>query len=160
MSDKKMQFFFNLSIISLIILGILICLIWYPLSLNILKFNNDLVIEFDILKIIFYIFFWFCSIPCFYILINAFKISKTIGEGIFFNANNYSLIKRSAKILFFDLVIYTIGSIVVLLLNFNLLLLANLIFILMGVTIGFLSLVFSNYLLKAYTLKKEMDEII
>lgn len=163
MKTKFMSFIIKTSVIFLAILGLIICAFWYPFSISITIWGTnvpDQILENNLEFYTQLIFFWIVSIPCFIILFMIWKLGNAIKRDNVFNTQTALLVDRCVKILFIDIIVYTLGNIVFLLLGWN-----DFAFIYFGIAIVGLVIasvlsVASHYLFKAAALQEEVNYTI
>ena len=114
MSKRSLCFFVRVAIIMVFICGVCICAGLYPflVSLNGLNKGIEAVMWSQL------IFYWITSIPCFMILGVGWKISSSITDELFTN-KNAKYLKISAIILFVDSVVFLIGNLVFMIMEYN-----------------------------------------
>ncbi len=143
--------------------GLIICALWYPFSISLSTMGVVGIaptLENNVQMWTQLAFYWFVSIPCFVILAVAWKISDAIKKGEAFSCRVAELIKKCAKILLWDVVLFLIGNLVFVFLGWNYYALIYFIVAAVGIVIvSFLS-VLSHYVKNAAVLKEEVDGTI
>ncbi len=105
------------------------------------------------------IFIWVSGVPCFAVLIFAWKISSNIGKGQSFTEKNASLLKSISILSAVDAGFFFVGNIVLLLLNMSHpgVLIASFVIEFVGVAIAVASAVLSHLVKKASALQEQSD---
>ena len=97
MNPRTMSFMVKISTILVAMFGIIICAFWYPFSLSLSitgPVNSPLTF---VQKVEFYsqlIFFWIASIPCFVILLYAWRFGSAINRDEVFCVRTVSIINK------------------------------------------------------------------
>ena len=105
-------------------------------------------------------FYWAASIPCFAILIIAWKISASIKTERLFTDKVAKMIKMCALILLMDLGVFFIGNIIFLLLKMNDFAIIYLFLIVGGAVLSVFLSVLSHYIAKAAELQEISDSTV
>ncbi len=105
-------------------------------------------------------FYWAVSIPCFAILIIAWKISASIKTEQLFTNKTAKMIKICALILLVDLSVFLIGNVVLLLLKMNDFAIIYFFLIMGGLVLSVLLSALSHYVAKAAELQELSDGTI
>ncbi len=163
MNTVKLSILVKCSIVALGLCGICICVFWYPFSISLstmgvvpTKLSLSQNIEFWTQLT----FYWAVSIPCFIILIFAWKITESIKKDEAFSYGVVNLIKKSSTLLLIDIVIFLIGNIAFLALRWNAFALCYFIIAVIGLVVASILLVLSHFVTKAIELKEETEGLI
>ena len=160
MTAKSLFFWVRFSIVIIALCGLTVCALWYPYSFSLIKIGL-LASELSELTSIqswgLLSFYWAVSIPCFVILIIAWKISVYIKTEQLFTIKVANMIKLCALILLIDLGIFLIGNIIFLLLKINDFAIIYFFLIIGGLVLSILLSVLSYYVAKAAELKEISD---
>ena len=105
------------------------------------------------------IFIWVSGIPCFSVLVLAWKIAGNIGRDQSFTEQNASLLKWISGLSAGDAGFFFAGNILLFLLNMShpSIVLASLVIVFAGVTVAVTSAVLSHLVKKASVLQEESD---
>lgn len=160
MTTKSLLFWVRCAIVIIALCGITVCALWYPYSFSIINIDltaTDLselttVQGWGLLS-----FYWAVSIPCFAILIIAWKISASIKTEQLFTNKTAKMIKICALILLVDLSVFLIGNVVFLLLKMNDFAIIYFFLIMGGLVLSVLLSALSHYVAKAAELQELSD---
>jgi hypothetical protein len=146
--------------VAIILIGICggaICLFWLPMttakSFEALSWVALQKVE----NWIQYAFHWLVSLPCFWLLIMAWKITSNMQKGRLFIEKNAVHVKRATVILLVDILLFLIGNIIFAALGWNEFLILQLFATMVGFIVAILLFVLSQYLMKATSLQEECD---
>lgn len=105
------------------------------------------------------IFIWITAIPCYIVLILAWKIAGNIGADKSFTATNAKLLKWISVLALFDAAFFFAGNVVYLFLNMNHpgIVLFSLLVVFAGVAVAIASAALSHLVLKAEVLQEQSD---
>ena len=157
MTAKSLFFWVRFSIVIIALCGLTVCALWYPYSFSLIKIGllgSELSELTSIQSWGLLSFYWAVSIPCFVILIIAWKISVYIKTEQLFTIKVANMIKLCALILLIDLGIFLIGNIIFLLLKINDFAIIYFFLIIGGLVLSILLSVLSYYVAKAAELKE------
>ena len=160
MTAKSLFFWVRFSIVIIALCGLTVCALWYPYSFSLIKIGllgSELSELTSIQSWGLLSFYWAVSIPCFVILIIAWKISVYIKTEQLFTIKVANMIKLCALILLIDLGIVLIGNIIFLLLKINDFAIIYFFLIIGGLVLSILLSVLSYYVAKAAELKEISD---
>lgn len=160
MTAKSLSFWVRFSIVIIALCGLTVCALWYPYSFSLIKIGllgSELSELTSIQSWGLLSFYWAVSIPCFVILIIAWKISVYIKTEQLFTIKVANMIKLCALILLIDLGIFLIGNIIFLLLKINDFAIIYFFLIIGGLVLSILLSVLSYYIAKAAELKEISD---
>ena len=160
MPAKSLFFWVCFSIVIIALCGLTVCALWYPYSFSLIKIGllgSELSELTSIQSWGLLSFYWAVSIPCFVILIIAWKISVYIKTEQLFTIKVANMIKLCALILLIDLGIFLIGNIIFLLLKINDFAIIYFFLIIGGLVLSILLSVLSYYVAKAAELKEISD---
>jgi len=160
MTTKSLLFWVRCAIVIIALCGITVCALWYPYSFSIINIDltaTDLselttVQGWGLLS-----FYWAVSIPCFAILIIAWKISASIKTEQLFTNKSAKMIKICALILLVDSSVFLIGNVVFLLLKMNDFAIIYFFLIMGGLVLSVLLSALSHYVAKAAELQELSD---
>jgi len=160
MTTKSLLFWVRCAIVIIALCGITVCALWYPYSFSIINIDltaTDLselttVQGWGLLS-----FYWAVSIPCFAILIIAWKISASIKTEQLFTNKSAKMIKICALILLVDSSVFLIGNVVFLLLKMNDFAIIYFFLIIGGLVLSVLLSALSHYVAKAAELQELSD---
>ena len=163
MTTKSLLFWVRCAIVIIALCGITVCALWYPYSFSIINIDltaTDLselttVQGWELLS-----FYWAVSIPCFAILIIAWKISASIKTEQLFTNKSAKMIKICALILLVDSSVFLIGNVVFLLLKMNDFAIIYFFLIMGGLVLSVLLSALSHYVAKAAELQELSDGTI
>ena len=163
MTTKSLLFWVRCAIVIIALCGITVCALWYPYSFSIINIDltaTDLselttVQGWGLLS-----FYWAVSIPCFAILIIAWKISASIKTEQLFTNKSAKMIKICALILLVDSSVFLIGNVVFLLLKMNDFAIIYFFLIMGGLVLSVLLSALSHYVAKAAELQELSDGTI
>ena len=160
MTAKSLFFWVRFSIVIIALCGLTVCALWYPYSFSLIKIGllgSELSELTSIQSWGLLSFYWAVSIPCFVILIIAWKISVYIKTEQLFTIKVANMIKLCALILLIDLGIFLIGNIIFLLLKINDFAIIYFFLIIGGLVLSILLSVLSYYVAKGAELKEIGD---
>lgn len=105
------------------------------------------------------IFIWLTGVPCYAVLVFAWKVSANIGEDRSFSMDNSRLMKWIAGMALFDVTFFFIGNVVFLFLDMNhpSIVIASLLIVFVGVAVAVAAVVLSHLIEKAAVLKEQTD---
>ena len=157
MDEKRLTLLMRLVIILIGLCGVMICLFWLPMS------SGKGWVAFswaELKKVEFlaqYAFQWLISLPCFWLLIMAWKMTLDMQKGRLFIEQNVLLVKKATVILLVNIILYLAGNITFSALGWNAWLVLQLFAALVGLIITILLFIFSQYLMQAAVLQEESD---
>lgn len=108
------------------LIGIIICLFWYPLSITIS--TGIAILDYDPAEITpqenieFYsqlLFYWIISLPCFVLVLMGFVNTVYMKKFGMFNIKSARLLFKMAVILFISSVIFLLGNLIFMFLDWN-----------------------------------------
>lgn len=104
-------------------------------------------------------FLWIAAIPCYAVLVFAWKVASHIGNDRAFSIENAKLVNRISVLAAADSVFFFLGNIVLLIANMNhpVILLASFIIIFIGIAISVAANVLSHLIMKAQVLQEQSD---
>lgn len=158
MSEKRLTLLMRIVIVLVGLCGVLVCLFWVPISIGgwfikEISWKDLQTTEFWLQ----YAFQWLISMPCFWLLIMAWKITLDMCEGRLFVAKNALLIKRATSILIVDILVFLIGNVVFAVLGWNGLLPLYIFAAVVGIIFAFSLFILSQYVMQAAALQEECD---
>ena len=105
------------------------------------------------------IFIWMTGIPCYAVLVFAWKIAVNIHKDNSFSVENARLMKRIAGMAFFDVIFFFMGNVLFLFLNMNHpgIVLGSLLIVFIGVVVAIAAGVLSHLIAKAANLQEQTD---
>lgn len=105
------------------------------------------------------LFIWVSGIPCFAVLVDAWKIATNIGNDRSFTDQNAALLKNISVLSALDAAFFFIGNIVLLFLNMSHpgVLIASFVVVFVGVAVAVASAVLSHLVKKAAVLQEQSD---
>lgn len=106
------------------------------------------------------IFYWLTSLPCFFILGIAWKITNLVKTDEIFSKKTARLLKISAVILFCDILAFLIGNLIFLFLEWNGFAIVHFTISTVGVVVALFLLVMMHFVESASLLKEETEGII
>lgn len=160
MTTKSLFFWVRFSIVVIALCGLTVCALWYPYSFSLIKISllgsnlSELTTARSWGLVSFY---WAASIPCFAILIIAWKISAYIKTERLFTSEVAKKIKLCALILLIDLGVFFIGNIIFLILGINDFAIIYFFLIIGGLVLSIFLSVLSYYIAKAAELQEISD---
>ena len=122
MNAKRITIIFRIAIIAIGLCGLLICAFWYPFSISLTTMGTSTAApttEQNIRIWVQLVFYWAVSVPCFLILVFAWRISSAIKKEELFSNKIVRLINQEISIMLIDLFVFLIGNIVFVLLKWN-----------------------------------------
>ena len=157
MNEKKLTILMRVAILLIGLCGVAICLFWLPMSSG----KGAATFSWDELQKVQvwtqYAFQWLISLPCFWLLITAWKITGDMQRGRLFTEENVRLVKKSTVILLVDILLYLAGNIIFAVLGWNEWFILQLFAAIVGLIIAILLFILSQYLMKAAVLQEESD---
>ena len=161
MKDKKLSFLMRVSIISIAVCGIAICLLWVPMGEFGWKIGDEWLFEGQTKEFWSQIIFhWIVSLPCFYLLWLAWQVTNDMQKGRLFIFENSLRVKRAMYILTADLLLFLLGHTLFALLRWHAFDIIYLLVALMGLIVVVFLTVLSHYLSRAAELQEESDGTI
>lgn len=163
MTAKSLFFWVRCSIVIIALCGLTVCALWYPYSFSLIKIDltNSKLCELTTAQSWGLLSFYYAvSIPCFAILIIAWKISSNIKTEQLFTSKVAKMIKLCAVILLIDLGVFFIGNIIFLVLKINDFAIIYFFLVIAGVVLSVFLSVLSHYVAKAAELKELSDGTI
>ena len=155
MSEKRLSVLIRFAIVLSCICGLLYCLFWIPISVGVTSLRN--IPWREVGFCVQYIFHWAVSLPCFWLLVLAWKVSITMNKEKLFLGKNSIYARNASVILAVDIIVFLIGNIIFALIGWNSWLILHFLFAATGVVICIFMYVLSKYLLQAAVLQEESD---
>ena len=118
--------FMRITLAFIFLIGLVICLYWYPLSITLS--TGIAILDFDPAEITpgenieFYsqlLFYWLISIPCFVLVVMGFVNIEYMGKYGRFNIRSARLLFKMTLILFFSSLVFLIGNLSFMILGWN-----------------------------------------
>ena len=155
MSEKRLSVLIRFAIVLSCICGLLSCLFWIPISVGVTSLRNIpwKSVEFWMQ----YIFHWMVSLPCFWLLVLAWKVSVSMNKDKLFLEKNSVYVRNASLILTVDIIVFLIGNILFALIGWNSWLILQGLFAVTGLVICIFMYVLSKYLSQAAILQEESD---
>ena len=155
MNVKLLSALTRIAIIIIGVCGLVSCLFWVPMFMGEGTFQNVpwWTIEFSVQ----YVFHWFVSLPCFGILIIAWRITLNMKQGKLFLQKNARYVNHAAVILIIDIVIFLIGNIIFTAIGWNATMIVHIFVAVSGLVISIFMYILSKYLISAAVLQEESD---
>ncbi|MBE5737299.1 MAG: DUF2975 domain-containing protein [Clostridiales bacterium] len=155
MNEKVLSMLTRVAIITIAICGLLSCLFWVPISIGRWDLQNLPwgSIEFSIQ----YVFHWIVSLPCFGLLIIAWRITLSMNKGKLFLEKNALYVNYATIVLIVDIAMFLIGNIIFVAMGWNNGLILDILVAVLGLVISLFMYVLSRYLKKAAILQEESD---
>lgn len=122
MNSNKITIVLRISIIIIALCGAVMCAFWYPFSISLTAIgvtNATPTLEQTIKFWVQLVFYWFVSIPCFFILALLWYMSVIFNKEGFFSEKIIKATKIEIITLLIDLAIFLIGNIVFAILGWN-----------------------------------------
>lgn len=163
MKNSILSILLRFAIVIIGLCGVAVCALWYPFTISV-SVTGGVTAELTLQQNIEFwtqlSFYWLCSIPCFIVLIFFWQVTSYIARDKAFSQQTAKALNRSAVLLFADIVLFLIGNIVFLALQWNWLAVAYFFIAIIGVVIATVLLVLAQYVSKASVMKEEYDETI
>ncbi len=159
MNKISISFFIKLSIIAVGVIGIAVCLFWFPFDGEFSGSHTELISETAYyLRLGFYLA---CTLPCFIILGIGWALTADIKSENEFSLPAAKKFRAVFFLLFFDCLFFLFGNFLLILLGLH----SSFVLIyialgIVGIILSFLSYVLSVYILKAEKIKEENESII
>ena len=150
MIEKYLLFLVRVTIIVMVMCGIAFNLFLVPMTSTDIG-NNQIAI------IIQCIVQWVISIPCFCVLVLAWRISSNMKSGRLFAFENAKRINDASTLLFISIVGFIIAKVLFYLLGWNKELIVHVIIIIVGLALLVMMKVLSHYIYNAAELQEESD---
>lgn len=163
MTTKSILLWVRCSIVIIALCGLTVCALWYPYSFSLIKVGliNSKLSELTVAQSWGLLsFYWAVSIPCFAILIIAWKISTHIKTEQLFTSKVAKMIKLCALMLLIDLSVFCMGNIIFLLLKMNDFAIIYFFLMIGGLVLSVFLSVLSHYVAKAAELQEISDGTI
>lgn len=155
MNEKLLSALTRVAILVIGLCGVLSCFLWIPISIGNGTLQN-LPWESSSFSIQ-YVFHWLVSLPCFVLLIFAWKITSNMNEGKLFLEKNAVYVSHASIILLIDIIIFLIGNIVFTILGWSNWLILNILISIIGLVVSIFMYILSKYLICAAKLQEESD---
>lgn len=161
MENKSISCLLFVILMALFTIGIIVCAWWYPFSVSLtvrgVAIEPEIASQYE--RISFYtqfVFYELVSLPCFIIIILGLILSIRFMKGNLFTDNSTKIIKFGYILFGVDLILFFIGNLVFLLLEWNDFFFIYIILFIVGVV--FELLMFISY--RAFINNKENKELI
>lgn len=163
MNTFKLSLLVKGAIIALGLCGLFMCVVWYPFSISlsamgVVSANPSLSQNIELWTQL--IFYWVVSVPCFIVLIFAWKITGSIKNDEVFSYKVINIIKKSATLLVIDIVVFLVGNIIFLAVGWNDFAIVYFMIAVVGLVIVSVLLTLSHFAEKAVELKEETEGLI
>ena len=105
------------------------------------------------------VFIWLTGVPCYAVLVLAWKVAANIGRDYSFSMDNSRLMKWIAGMALGDVTFFFVGNVVFLFLNMNHpgIVMASMLVVFIGVAVAVAAIVLSHLIAKAAVLKEQTD---
>lgn len=151
MTEKSLCFWVRCAILAVAAVGLTVCAVWIPISVLGAGVTARWIQR---------IFYWLTSLPCFVALAMGWAVSSEMKKGALFKEKTAKLVKLAALMLFVDIAVFFIGTLVFFLLDWNELLLLYSVVSAVGMIVVLFLFIVSHYLLKAAVLQEESEGTI
>lgn len=151
MTEKSLCFWIRCAIIAVALFGIAVCAVWIPISVI-----NSPKAACWIQRV----FYWLTAAPCFVVLVLGWMVSMQMKKGELFREKTAKLIQLATVILFVDILVFFLGTLVFFLLDWNGLLFLYSLIAVVGMFVVLFLAVVSHYVLKAAVLQEESEGTI
>lgn len=162
--NKAICILIRISIIIIALCGLYCCFIGYPIfSMIESGFNPAYTTNYSMQWVQFGVIIAFrliTSIPCFAVLIMAWKISSCIKKGETFSYRTKRLLKISALTLFIDLAVFAVGNVVLYFLKWNAFFKVYVILFIIGLAIATVLAIAAHYVGQAAAIREENESYI
>ena len=160
MTEKILSRWVRLVIILIAISGVLSCSLWVPIRIGGWSFNGQQVAIKGVELWVQFVFHWIVSLPCFWILTVAWRITTDMKNDLLFTMENSVRVKHAAQELFVSVLVFLVGNVIFAILKWNSVLMTNCFVAVLGMVMSVLFAVLSYYLYRAAELQEECDGTI
>lgn len=161
MIDKKLCEWVKFIIVLMGICGLLFDVFLVPIEVgNLGTEGGQYFDKTNISFIVQYFFQWIVSIPCFWVLILAWRACGDMKTGNLFTVKNSKRVKQASVALLISVVAFIVGNLIFAILKWNSEYSIRIIIAIMGVTFWVIMTVLSHYLKRAAELQEESDATI
>lgn len=163
MNSNKITIVLRISIIIIALCGSVMCAFWYPFSISLTAIgvtNVTPTLEQTIKFWVQLVFYWFVSIPCFFILALLWYMSVIFNKEGFFSKKIIKATKIEIITLLIDLAIFLIGNIVFVILGWNDFAIIYYLITVIGLVVVGLFYVFIYIIKKGIQMKEEIEGTI
>ena len=156
MNQKKLSLWLKAVIIAVGICGLIV---YFGILPNIGSDLTDSYPEFSSWHWPWMIFLWMTAIPCYIILVLAWKIAANIGNDRSFSVENAELLQSIAWLIAGDILFFFVGNAILLFLNMNHpgIILLSLLICAIGIAISIAAACLSHLVRKAADLQEQSD---
>jgi hypothetical protein len=157
MNNKRIALILKSVIIMITLIGLTICIIWYPFSISLTTIgtvNSNITISQTIEFWIQLVFYWLASVPCFIVLFFSWLITDFIKADEVFSFKVANLLNKSSKTLLLDLLIFLVGNIIFVCLKWNDFALIYFFIALIGFCLVAITFIISHYVVEAANLRE------
>lgn len=155
MNEKLLSALTRFAIVLIGICGVLTCLFWIPISMGKGTLHN---IPWETAEFwVQYVFHWLVSLPCFVLLMIAWRVTSNMNKGKLFLAKNASYVNYATIILTADIVAFLIGNVIFAILGWSSWLILYVLVAVTGLVISIFMYILSKYLMRAAVLQEECD---
>lgn len=163
MSNKAISILVRLMIAVTFLIGIGICILWYPFSISLTAVGvvNETLTKSQLIE--FWtqlIFYWCVSLPCFAVLIISWKMPIFKDLEALCSFKDVKRLKIISYILFADCAVFLIGNLIFLLLKWNDFALVYLAIFIVGIIIAFIFTALAHYAERAAIMREENESYI
>ena len=161
--NKLIALCIRLSIIVIALVGLALCIFWYPFRISFTAVGapsgervdptGAQLVEYWVQLI----FFWLASLPCFVILVYGWLISGNVRRDRVFTSDTAGKLKTASKILFIDSLIYLAAQLVFTLLRWNPLAPILAVVCVIGLILSFVLFLAGRYVGEAAKIKEENE---
>lgn len=163
MSEKRIRFSVKFMIAVVFLCGAAVCVLWYPFSISLTSVGVTADSVTKAQRTEFWtqlLFYWSVSIPCFLVLIIAWRLPMFRKTGASFSFKDAKRLRIISGILYADCVVFFIGNLVFTLLKWNDFAMIYIIVLAAGLASAAGFTVLSYYVKKAAELREENESYI
>ena len=151
MTEKALCFWVRCAIIAVALFGLAVCAVWIPISVINMPSAARWIQR---------VFYWLTSVPCFGVLVLGWLVTMQMKKGELFREKTAKLIQWATVILFVDIIVFFVGTLIFFLLKWNELIFLYSLVAVVGMFVVLFLAVVSHYISKAAVLQEESEGTI
>lgn len=161
MNEKYLSILMRCAILLIGFCGVAICIFWVPVGVSGWLVRDTTWTELQTVEFwVQFAFQWLVSLPCFWLLLLAWRVTADMRNGRLFVMQNSLRTKQAACVLTMDLLVFLVGHTVFALLQWNQLYILYCFAAVIGLVLVMLLSILSHYLYRAAELQEESDGTI
>ena len=161
MTEKSLSQWIRCALLLIALCGIAVCALWVPMGIGGVGIEDAMWTKAQSIALwVQFVFHWVVSLPCFWMLTVAWRMTSDMKNGCFFTSENALRIKKAAQVLFVSILVFLTGNGVFAALKWNKAFVLYCFVAVIGLILVVLLAALSHYLFRAAELQEECEGTI